>query len=119
VELSIHNPYSHIIPQIIKFINGIKNERNNVTKLIHNHIKTDKIVEAMIKKVEDIHEFISNLADNPTIVVIIDKLDDKFREAMNTINYNKFTIIEFITYRRIGTDLKNIHIIKEPIMCKL
>ena len=43
IELASHSVYGHIVPQINKFINGIKNlsTRKEITEAIYRYIKND------------------------------------------------------------------------------
>jgi len=105
VELSTHSVYDHIVTQLSKFINGIKNYSNQreIIEAIDKKIKEDVILRATVQSKigdEEIYHFVSKLVSSvPRIVVVIDKVDNAITEACRVLNQD-IKVIEFQTYAR-------------------
>lgn len=102
IELSnrAHDLYRHILPQIMKFMNGIENRDTQeeisewLYNVIHQNLSTKSFVEKNIK--EEISHFLTKLIGQPPVVVIIiDEKTPKLEEACKKLNTQ---IVEFKTF---------------------
>jgi len=98
-ELSTHPVYSHMVPQLMKFVNGIKNSKNQkqIVNLLHREIVADPVQKAYVEKMiasPEIYRFLSNLvSDFPRIVIIVEKMTGEIREAcagLPNVQYMEF-----------------------------
>jgi len=76
VELFIHDLYGHIVPQIIDFFNGMKDEKTK--RALKYNIEWEKGDELSIIKTID--------EENYDIVVVIDRITFKIEEVQNNIS---------------------------------
>jgi len=105
-ELSSHPIYDHIVKQLTKFMNGLRNpeSRNKVLEAIDEEIRSDKVLEAYVRKKtgsEDYYRFLSKLLSHsfPKIVVVIDELSEEVKEACQSLKYET-QFVEFKTFVR-------------------
>ncbi|MDR3130223.1 MAG: DUF5655 domain-containing protein [Treponema sp.] len=90
VELSSHDFYRHIFPQITKFFAFFKNSqsRNDLLDRIYSIIQTDKNIQNEIKKLvngKEIYKLIKDaIEDNPNILLIIDDNKQELPEIIDT-----------------------------------
>jgi hypothetical protein len=119
VELSSHDPYAHIVPQVDKFINGIDNQntRNKLVDTLYNVINSDELLRRETRQAigldKDIHKFLADLISQPpTITIIIEKDTDQLEEALR--KYNQKKVREFQTFRRVGAESVHAHLF-EPV----
>jgi hypothetical protein len=110
VELSSHDPYAHIVPQVDKFINGIDNQntRNKLVDTLYNVINSDELLKRETRQAigldKDIHKFLADLISRPpTITIIIEKDTDQLEEALR--KYAQKKVKEFQTFVREGVGL--------------
>jgi predicted transport protein len=115
-ELAVHPVYQHVVPQVSKFISGIKTlqSQKEVRDTLFAEIKRDKVIEAEVKeKVQpkEIHEFLSDLtAKAPRIAVLIDEITDEVKEAIGALKSLGVTeVVEFKTYVRENAESVHIH----------
>lgn len=111
-ELASHPIYDHIVKQLTKFMNGLRNpeSRNEILEAIDREIRNDKVLRAYVEKVigsTEIYRFMSKLlSGSPKIVVVLDELNEEVKEACQSLKYEtKF--VEFKTYVR--EDAENVH----------
>ncbi len=120
VELSSHQLYEHIVPQVSRFIAGIANPatRSQIVSTIHNQINGDDLLKIKAKKAigsEEIYKFLSELVSKPPVVtIIIEKKTPELDDALNAINHPQKKVIEFQTFRRVGAEAVHAHIF-EPV----
>lgn len=113
-ELSNHALYDHIVPQVTKFNNGIKNHstQRDVINFLYAELTTDELTKLKIQRLvepTDLHKYISDLiSKQPFITVIIEKLTPDLLEALDSIPLNSNTI-EFKTYLRSDANNLSIH----------
>lgn len=105
VELSTHPLHDHIVSQLSKFRQGIKNSqtRKQLVSTLYNAIKEDKSIETNVKQQigsDDLHKNLTNIIDtDPSLVIIIDNKTDELKEVVDDLQY-KTTVIEFKIYKR-------------------
>jgi hypothetical protein len=123
VELSSHDPYAHIVPQVDKFINGIDNQntRNKLVDTLYNVINSDELLRRETRQAigldKDIHKFLADLITTPpTITIIIEKDTDQLEEALR--KYEQKKVIEFQTFRRVEAESVHAHLF-EPLYAVL
>lgn len=113
-ELSYHRIYDHIVPQVTKFNNGIKNHgtQRDIINFLYDDLKSDEITKLKIQKLIDpidLHKYISDLVSKqPFITVIIERIIPELSEALNSIPLNNI-IIEFKTYLRSDANSLSVH----------
>ncbi len=114
VELSSHDPYDHVVPQVDKFINAIDNlhTRNKIIEALYSTLNNDELLRMKTKQAigssKDIHKFLSDLiAEPPVITIIIEKETDELKEALK--KYPQQKVVEFKTYLREGADAVHVH----------
>ena len=120
IELSTHPVYNHIVNQLTRFINGLKNQDSKVqiTNLIYDQIDRDTVTKAIVKQMigsEEIHHFLSKLISMPPkIVVIIDQKTSDVEEACQMLSFNDIVIREFKTFVRENAENIMAHLF-EPV----
>lgn len=105
VELSSHDPYGHIVPQVDKFLSGVDNRdtRNKIIEALYDAIYGDEFLklktQQAIGRDKDIHKFLTDLVSSPpTITIIIEKTTEQLREALK--KYTQKKVVEFKTFVR-------------------
>lgn len=118
IELSTHPVFSHIVPQLNKFIQGLKepSSRKNIVEAVYNEIKKEPITEAYVKEKigsGEIYRFLSSTIEKePTLAVIIDKKTSELEEACDSIPIKEKLISEFSVYERVDAGIKNAFLIE-------
>jgi len=113
-ELSSHPIYEHVVSQLTKFINGLRNPetRRSLVKSLHDAITSDPVQEAFIKKrleSGEVYKFLNDVIDDPPeLVVMIDKKTDELEEALSGLPLSEKYAMEFKVYEREGVGLRNI-----------
>ena len=123
VELSSHPLYDHIVPQVSKFIGGMKNPstQKDIVDTLYQEINSDEFLKLRLKKAigaTDTHKFLADLISKPPLVtIIIEKRTEQLDEALNMLAYlpqNK-KVVELQTFTREGVGL-NVHVhLFEPL----
>lgn len=117
-ELSTHPVYSHMVPQLTKFINGIKNPKSQkqVANLLYNETINDPVQKAYIEKMiasPEIYRFLSNVvSDSPRIAIIVENMTSEIKEAC--VGLPNVHYIEFKTYVREDAENVRAHLF-EPL----
>lgn len=104
-ELSSHDVFNHIVPQINKFINGINNDntRRSIIDYMHKSMEERKL-EHLIKE-REVYQFLSKLIySEPTILLIIDEKTKELDDVLS-ITRCETKIVEFKTFVREGIGL--------------
>jgi predicted small metal-binding protein len=121
VELSTHPLYEHIVPQISKFINGIKNPstQRDIVDTLYREIDSDDFLKLHLKKAmgtTETYKFLSDLVSKPPIVtIIIEKHTEQLDEVIQALAHPQIKIVEFQTFTREGVGL-NVHVhLFEPL----
>lgn len=120
-ELASHPVYSHIFPQISKFISGIDNlkSQREIINILDNQIIQDKVLKTIVEtKIhpEETHRFLSSLVSKPPrIAIIIDRETDEVKDAIKSLKkLGHIEVVEFKTFVR--EDAPNVHAhLFEPI----
>lgn len=88
VELSSHNVFEHVVPQVSKFIAGIKNlaTQKVVVDVIYEQISANEELKKQIKSkigLIDIHKFLTGLISQPPrLAIVIDSETEELSEAV-------------------------------------
>ena len=103
VELSTHEIYNHIVPQITKFQNAIKQNSTlkNIKNFFYDGIKSDpkKIALFQEKGIGEIHKSVSDILDSdPEIIIIIDENTKELDQVCSTLHIKK--PIVFKTFKK-------------------
>ncbi len=111
VELSAHPLYEHIVPQVGKFINGIKNPstQKDIVGALYQEIDSDEFLRLRLKKAigtTETYKFLSDLlSKSPVITVIIEKHTEQLEEAISALAHSQIKVVEFQTFARRGVGL--------------
>ncbi len=111
VELSSHQLHEHIVSQVSRFINGIKNPltRAEIVGTIYAEILGDEFIKLKVKQTigsTEIHKFLADLVSKPPILsIIIEKETQELREAISTLAHPEIRVVEFQTFTREGLGL--------------
>lgn len=114
VELSSHPVFEHIVPQITKFINGIKSQdtRHDIIQTLYGSVKKDLFSEVFIRKrieSSEIYMFLSNVVSTkPNLVVVIEEKIKQLEEAIENLPL-KTDILEVRTFKREDAETVHIH----------
>ncbi|MEM2873734.1 MAG: DUF5655 domain-containing protein [Nitrososphaerales archaeon] len=108
VELSSHRIFNHVVPQINKFINGIRSDRTKreLINYMNEEIRSQPIIEHLIKeRFGEVYKFLSDLIYKPPIVLII--IDEKTKELDDVVSSipAETKVLEFKTFEREGVGL--------------
>jgi len=112
-ELASHPVYSHIVPQVSKFVDSIEEleTQRDIRDILNNEIEQDIVLKAYIAKKtgKDPYRFLSELlSSSPKIALIIDEVTPEVDKASKSLKKLANTeIIEFKTFVR--EDAPNIH----------
>ena len=113
-ELASHPVYSHIFPQISKFISGIDNlkSQRDIISILDKEIMRDEVLKAIVEtKIhpEETHRFLSSLISKPPrIAIIIDQETEEVKEAIRALKkLGHVEVVEFKTFVR--EDAENVH----------
>ena len=111
VELSSHDLYGHIIPQVDRFLNGVDNRdtRNKIIEALYDAIYGDEFLKLKTRQAigldKDVHKFLADLiARPPTITIVIEEYTSQLREALK--KYTQKRVVEFQTFVREGVGLE-------------
>jgi hypothetical protein len=111
VELSSHPLYEHIVPQVGKFINGIKNPstQKDIVDALFNEIDSDEFDRLQLKKAigtAETYKFLADLVSKPPVVtIIIEKRTEQLDEAISALAHSQIKIVELQTFTRQGVGL--------------
>jgi len=111
VELSSHPLYEHIVPQVSKFINGIKNPstQKDIVDVLYQEINNNEFLRLRLKKAigtTETYKFLSDLLSKPPVVtIIIEKRTEQLDEAIGAIAHSQIKVVEVQTFTREGVGL--------------
>ena len=110
VELHTHPLYEHIVPQMTKFINGVKSlsSQRELINAFYGGLNSDLPNEALVRSKigpTEIYHFISDLISKPPIlVIVINKKTQELEEVCDSLPI-EVKIVEFQTFTREGIGL--------------
>jgi len=122
VELASHPIDEHVMPQLNRFLRGIKHadSQKEVSDAIHGEIDKDEVLKAFVKtKIgsREIHRYLSDLVSTPPrVVVVIDDANEKVEEAVEAFKSEPI-VVEFKTFVRENAENVHIHMF-EPFNVK-
>ncbi|MGQ9546095.1 MAG: restriction system modified-DNA reader domain-containing protein [Dehalococcoidia bacterium] len=111
VELSTHPLYDHIVQQVSKFINGIRNPstQKDIVDALYREIDSDDFLKLRLKKAigeTEIHKFLSDLVSKaPVVTIITEKHTEQLDDAISALAHAQIKIVEFQTFTRQGIGL--------------
>lgn len=111
VELSSHPLYEHIVPQVTKFISGIKNPstQREIVDALYQEIDRDEFRKLRLRKAigtTETYKFLSDLlSKSPVVTVIIEKHTEQLDEAISALAHPQIKVVEFQTFVREGVGL--------------
>ncbi len=111
MELSNHPIYDHVITQISKFINGVKNHstQREIVNIIYGLIDDDDYLKLKVKKSigpSETYRFLSELVSKPPeLTVVIEQRTETLDEALSCLANLRFHVVEFQTFARQGVGL--------------
>jgi len=120
VELSSHRIFEHIVPQLNKFVQGIRdpNSRKRIVSAMYNEIKGDAVTEAIVRErigSGEIYRFLTDAIDKPPVlVIVIDEKTKKLEEACDSVPISDKRIVEFRIFERVDVGIRNAFLF-EPI----
>lgn len=106
IELSWHPLHEHIVSQVSKFINGIKNPstQKQLAGAIYDEITRDESLTLKVKKAiapTEIYKFLLDLISRPPVLtIIIEKDTEELGEAISTLAHPQIKVVEFQTFTR-------------------
>jgi hypothetical protein len=120
IELSRHPLYDHIVNQVGRFINGIKNTstQKKVIETIYHYIQDDKQRKTEFEDIVgsgEIFKYITDLiTKQPILAVMIEEKTPDLNEALDLLRYSPIKTVEFRTYISTKTDKSHAHLF-EPL----
>ena len=92
VEISNHDVYSHIVPQLTKFYSALNNlqTKKQLIKFFESEIKTDPSKNDFLISNEKIEVFkvVSEILDsNPELIIIIEQQHDELISIFNSLPF--------------------------------
>jgi len=111
VELSSHPLYEHIVNQVGRFINGVKNTvtQKKIIEAIYQYIQQNKYRKAEVEEAigsGEIYRLITEVVSkSPVLTIIIEKRTPQLDEALDLLRYSPIKIVEFQTFIREGVGL--------------
>jgi hypothetical protein len=120
MELSTHDLYGHIVPQVTRFATGINNwsSKRDVIEAIHGEVVKDDFLKLKLTKAigqVDIHKFLTELISKPPILsIIIDEATEELEDVKRTLAFLQIRVVEFQTFRRDGAETVHAHLF-EPL----
>lgn len=119
VEISNHDVYSHIVPQLTKFSSALHNPqtRKQLVKFFESEIRVDPIKNALLLSngKTEVFKTVSEILDrNPVLIIIIEQEHKELTSIFNSLPF-KTIINVFKTFTRDGLEQKDIIFQIEPI----
>ena len=108
VEISNHDVYSHIVPQLTKFSSALNNPqtRKQLVKFFEGEIKADPFKNALLLSngKTEVFKSVSEIVDsNPELIIIIEQQHDELTSVFNSLPF-KTKINVFRTFTRDGLE---------------
>jgi len=111
VELSSHSLYEHIVPQVSKFISGIRNPstQRDILDALFQQIDGNEFLRLRLKEAigtTESYKFLADLLSNlPVVTIIIEKHTEQLDEAVSALAHPQIRVVEFQTFAREGVGL--------------
>ena len=102
VELSSHDLYKHVVPQVSKFLNAYDASKGKLVKAFYDEVRADprKSMAFQLKGIGEVHKFVSDIVDStPTVAIVIDKRTGEIEEICKRLPFD-VKIVEFKTFCR-------------------
>lgn len=104
IEISNHNVYSHIVPQLTKFSSALNNLQTikQLVKLFESEIKADPFKNALLLSIgkTEVFKTVSEILDKkPELIIIIEQQHDELTSVFNSLPF-KTIINVFRTFTR-------------------
>ena len=114
IELSSHDVYSHIVPQINKFIIGHKNpiSQKSLIDIIYDEITKNPMLLGKVKNTitsEIYRSLTSIVSQTPKLAVVIEEVTDELNEAVSGLKIDP-DIVKFQTFRNTVDESIHAHI---------
>ena len=117
VELSSHDPYKHILPQLTKFYNSLQGRprmRQELVDIFYNYFRQNPLENARLREILGDNEIFRTIRDivihsEPRIVIIVDDVTAQLREAIIAMPQQP-QILRFETYIRADIMDPRIHL---------
>lgn len=113
VELSSHDLYKHVVPQVSRFVNSIRNPNTQkiIVDAIYHAIKGDQLLYLRIGEVvqsREVYKFFADLISKPPeITIIIEEETLELKDALTDIAAHlKKNVVEFRTFTRENVGLE-------------
>jgi len=111
VELSRHPVYEHIVNQLGRFINGIKNPstQKDIVDTLYQGVDSDEFLKLRLKKAigtTETYKFLADLISKlPVVTIIIEKRTEQLDEAIGALAHPQIKVVEFQTFAREGVGI--------------
>jgi hypothetical protein len=111
VELSSHPLYEHIVPQVSKFINGVKNPatQKDIVSALYQEIDSDEFLRLRLTKAigtTETYKFLADLvSQSPVVTVIVERHTEQLDEAIGALAHAQIKTVELQTFAREGVGL--------------
>src|ERR1043166_5842334 len=108
VEISNHDVYYHVVPQLTKFSSALNNQqtRKQLVRFFENEIRNDHFKHALLLSIgkTEIFKTVSDIVDTtPELIIIIEQQHEELTSIFNSLPF-KTKINVFKTYRREGLE---------------
>jgi len=119
-ELSSHQVYDHIVPQVSKFVGNIDEleTQTEIRDILDKEVDQDRVLKAYVEKMigQDIFRFLTELVSKPPkIVLVIDDITPEIDRANKSLRKLANTeIVEFKTFVRENAPSVHAHLF-EPL----
>lgn len=106
VELSSHDLYNHIVPQVGRFIRGINNlsTQKIVAEAIYHAIISEELLYMRMDKVVqsgEIYKFLADLISKPPVItIVIEKDTPELGDALSALAHPTKNVVELRTFTR-------------------
>jgi hypothetical protein len=119
IEISNHDVYSHIVPQMTKFSSALNNPQTikQLVKFFENEIKTDPYKTALLLSngKTEVFKIVSEILDSyPELIIIIEQEHKELTSIFNSLPF-KTKINIFKTFTRDGSEQGDCIFQIEPI----
>jgi predicted small metal-binding protein len=106
VELSSHPLYEHIVPQVGRFIGGIRNPstQKEIVDALFHEIDSDEFLRLRLRKAigaTETYKFLADLASkSPVVTIIIERRTEQLDEAVESLAHSQIKVVQLETFAR-------------------